>query len=137
MTPSAFAPVRIDLRPWVDLAPPCRVAVSTELVDANNNETRIVLLPAIQSNIAPPPWNPKRALSTRLASPRGSLACCATWLSEVSSIVGLDLSLSCRLSPSKKERRPGRAALLRRSRDEYASIRRLLYGSAQIGANYL
>ncbi len=55
-SPSANAAARIDLRPWVSSPPdPCRIAGSVELVDTISGQTRIGILPAVQSNIAPPP----------------------------------------------------------------------------------
>jgi hypothetical protein len=54
-SPSTFSLARLDLRPMVELPPPCRVAVSAELVNFFTGQTAIYVLPAVQSNTAPPP----------------------------------------------------------------------------------
>ena len=53
--PTNASAARIDLRPWVSSSPdPCRITGSVEQVDSITGQTRISIVPAVQSNIAPP-----------------------------------------------------------------------------------
>lgn len=54
-TPSTNTPQRFNLRPLVTAPPdPCRITGSAELVDSLTGLTTVYLLPAVQSNTAPP-----------------------------------------------------------------------------------